>query len=323
MAVAAAALAVGLAACGGGGSSSSSSSSSGGETSEGGGSGGEPVKIAVILKDAAAPYWHFAEEGAEEGAAALGSKAEVSYVGVKSEEDAPGQISAIENAVTGGAKGIVIAPTVPEALIPILEKVSGEGVKVIVIDQKIEGFEATSTISTNNVKGGELGATAMLEALKQGEVGIISGPPGLEGTDERAEGFVNGVKGKLDVVAELPSPCDTPTGVKDAENMITAHPHIAAIYSVCGLPALGAVQAVKGAGLLGKITLVGWDANTSEAQLENIESGIEFAGVAQHPEFMGKTGVEYAYKASMGESVPTKVESPTSLITKANVAEYK
>jgi ABC-type sugar transport system substrate-binding protein len=105
--------------------------------------------------------------------------------------------------------------------------------------------------------------------------------------------------------------------------MITGHPNLAAIYSVCGLPALGAVQAAKGAGLIGKITLVGWDANTSDAQLKNIETGIEFAGVAQHPEYMGKTGVEYAYQASIGESVPKKVESPTSLVTKANVAEYK
>lgn len=313
----AAVIALGLSACGGDSSSDTSSASTGG-----GDEGGDPVKIAVVLKDASAPYWHAAQEGAEEAAQALGGKVEVTIGGVETETDSQGQVDNVENAVTAGAEAIVIAPTEPESLKPALEKVSAEGIKVITIDSPVPDFDAVSTIATNNFEGGEEAFTAMSKILPEGEVGIISGPPGLGVTDERAEGFEKlAAGGKIKVVAVLGSQCDQPTGVKDAENMITAHPNLAGIYAVCGEPATGAAQAIKGAGLTGEVKLVGFDA--SEAEIPLIESGLEDASVAQHPEKMGKLGVEYAYKSMQGESVPKEVNSGIEIVTKANVADFK
>ena len=315
------ALTIFASACGGGGSSSTSSS---GDTESADSGSGELTKIAVVLKDATAPYWLKAKEGAEEAAKNYAGKAEFDITAGTSETDVESQIQKVENALNSGVEGIVISPDT-EQLDPVLSKALSEGVKVVTIDAPEALKGEVPFVGTNNVAAGEEGFEAVSQAIGgKGEVGVIGGAPGVHSVEERVEGFQKGAEGsEIEIVSELGTKeCDEASGVKAAENMITANPDLAAIFSGCGNPAAGAAQAIKGANKVGKIKLVGFDA--SEAEIPGIESGIEVASVAQFPNKAAEVGVEIVYNMIHGKEPAEEVTFiPTELITKANLSTVK
>ena len=78
--------------------------------------------------------------------------------------------------------------------------------------------------------------------------------------------------------------------------------------------ALGAMEAITGAGK--KIVVVGFDA-TDDA-IESIKAGQMAATIAQQPELIGSTAVDYAIKLIAGESIPKSVPVEVTLVTKEN-----
>ena len=107
LAAAAAAVAVALAACG---SSSSSSSSASSGSSTPAASGGK-VGVALILKTFANPFFVAMKDQANAEAAKIGVSLTVSAG--KQDGDVPTQVTAIENAISAGNKGILITPNGP------------------------------------------------------------------------------------------------------------------------------------------------------------------------------------------------------------------
>jgi len=116
--------------------------------------------------------------------------------------------------------------------------------------------------------------------------------------------------------------CDETKGLNAAGDLLTANPDITAIYSACGPPAIGALQAIKNAGIAdGKITVVGFDASPDE--IKAILAGSEAASVAQFPAKMGSLGLETAWKAATGQTVEKSVDTGTQMVTKDNAATFK
>jgi len=116
--------------------------------------------------------------------------------------------------------------------------------------------------------------------------------------------------------------CDQTKGLNAATDILTANPDLTAIYSACGPPALGALTAIKNAGLAaGKVVLVGFDASGGE--IDAILAGDQAGSVAQFPAKMGSMGVEAAYKAAKGESVAPNIDTGTQMVTKDNAAQFK
>ena len=85
---------------------SSLGSGSGGSGSASSGSGGT-VKVALILKEFTNPYWISVEKSAEAAAAKQGIQLEVTAG--NSDDDTTSQISQIDDAISAGDKGIIIA----------------------------------------------------------------------------------------------------------------------------------------------------------------------------------------------------------------------
>ena len=123
-------------------------------------------------------------------------------------------------------------------------------------------------------------------------------------------------KSQIKVVSKLETDCDQTKGASAAQTMLTANPHLTAIYSACGPPALGAIQSIKNAGIkCGGIILVGFDGLPPEVKA--VKAGCESATVAQHPDKIGSLGIATLYAAVLGKTVPKNVDTGTSIITKA------
>jgi ABC-type sugar transport system substrate-binding protein len=245
----------------------------------------------------------------------------ISFAQGKAATDDAGEIAAIQDLVAKGVRGIAITPTSP-AVIPALNKAVAKGVKVVLMDNDLPTWKKkTAVVSTNNLKGGTLAGKWLATKLKAGDtLGILQGVPGVPALDDRVNGMLAGLgakKSQIKVVSKLETDCDQTKGASAAQTMLTANQNLTAIYSACGPPALGAIQSIKNAGIkCGGIILVGFDGLADEVKA--VKAGCESATVAQHPTKIGSLGIATLYSAVLGKKVLKKVDTGTSLITKAN-----
>ncbi len=284
-----------------------------------------PVSAQSILVDmkgpgAGNPFWAAVERGAIEKGKELG--VEVIVLAPPTESDVAAQISQIEDQLAKGIKGLVLAPTDPNALAPVVDEAVADGVPVVFIDTKGSN-EGITYIGTDNEAGAALAAKHICENVPPGsDVALITGIVTQSTGKARADGGRTGLTGcGLKIVAEQTGEWDRAKGLAVMENIITGNPNIAAVFASNDNMALGAVEALKSAGMLDKVMVVGFDANPDAAQ--SILAGEMRASVAQSPANMGAFGVESALKLGKGEKLPAVIDTGTILVTKENADQYK
>ncbi|MBM4424371.1 MAG: substrate-binding domain-containing protein [Chloroflexi bacterium] len=278
-------------------------------------------KILVNMKGPGGgnPFWAAVEAGAIAAGEATGM--EVTVMAPPAESDVPAQIAQIEDALVKGVDGIAIAPTDPAALAPVIQKALDQGVKVVFIDTKGQN-EGVTFIGTNNEVGAALAGDYLCKTLKAGDkVAILQGIITQSTGQARAEGSKAALTAcGMDVVAEVPAEWDTAKAQAAMEDILTKNPDLKGVFASNDNMALGAVEAIKGAGLNGKIVVVGFDANPNAAAA--VLAGDMSATVAQAPSNMGKFGVESLIKLLNGETIDPIIDTGTVLVTKENAADY-
>ena len=189
------------------------------------------------------------------------------------------------------------------------------GVRVISVDRAVNGVEIDCQIASDNVKGAEMATQYIVDQLGEGvKAAELEGVPGASAAIDRSAGFHNIADSKLNVVAKQTANFDRTQGMSVMENMLQAHPDIQAVFAANDEMALGAVEAVSGAGK--KIMVVGFDA-TDDA-IEAIKAGRMAATIAQQPDLIGKTAVENAVKLINGQGIAPSIPVEVTLITAAN-----
>ena len=90
----------------------------------------------------------------------------------KFDNDNASQVTAIENMVTAGAKGILIVPADSKAIVPSIKKARDAGVLVIALDTPTQPTDAADALfATDNFKAGFLiGQYAKAAAGRQGRL---------------------------------------------------------------------------------------------------------------------------------------------------------
>lgn len=280
----------------------------------------ETVLLSMKGPGAGNPFWAAVEAGAKEKAAELG--VDLVVLAPPTESDVQAQIAQVEDQLVKNIDALAIAPTDPNALAPIVDAAIKQGVGVVFVDTK--GInEGVTFIGTNNEVGAALAADFICKNIPSGsKVAILQGIITQSTGQARADGAKKGLTDcGLDVVAEQPADWDTAKAQAAMENILTGNPDLAAVFASNDNMALGAVEALKSAGMLDKVMVVGFDANPNAA--ESILAGEMTASVAQNPTNMGRFGVEYALKVKKGEKIDPVIDTGTVLVTKDNAAEYK
>ena len=237
--------------------------------------------------------------------------------------DIDGQIAQIESMVTQGVKGIAITPVDP-TVASALDKAIAAGVPVVLMDNSIPNWKGqTALATTNNLEAGKIAGAYLKTVLKDGDkLGILQGVPGVPALDDRVNGMLEALKGvNANIVGKGATNSTEELGINVAQDLLTAHPDLKAIYAACGPPAAGAAQAIKNAKLDHKVILVGFDFCCGEA--EAMTAGGEDASVAQFPTKMATLGVEALMKAIKGEKVESLIDSGAALVTPDNMAKFK
>ncbi len=280
----------------------------------------ETIVVGMKGPGAGNPFWAAVERGAREKGAELG--VEVVVLAPPTESDVAAQIAQLEDQLAKGVDGIVLAPTDPNALAPVVDEAIADGVPVVFIDT-LGINEGVTYIGTDNQMGASLAATHICENTESGsDVAILQGIITQSTGKARADGSNSGLSAcGLNIVAEQPAEWDRAKGLAATENIITANPNLKAVFASNDNMALGAVEALKNADMLNQVFVVGFDANPDAA--ESVLAGEMSATVAQNPYNMGAIGVESVMTLIQGGSLDPVIDTGTVLVTMDNAEGYK
>jgi ribose transport system substrate-binding protein len=285
----------------------------------------EKPTIPVIVKDTTSSYWQTVFAGARKAAKEL--NVNVTELGAQSEGDVNGQVSILENAVSGNPAAVVISPTQQTALGKPIDE-AAKKVKIIGIDSAADSNSFTSFLQTDNEKGGRIAADALAAAIEakygkaEGQVALINFLPGVGSLQARDKGFKEQLAAKypgLKLVAEKVADGQAVTGLNIMTDLITAYPDLRGVFSDALFIGQGAGQAIAENKAGDRIKFVTFDSDNK--LIGFLKDGAIAALVVQDPFRMGYDGVKTALAASKGEKVEKTIDTGVTVITKENMEE--
>ncbi|MFR6348939.1 MAG: substrate-binding domain-containing protein [Enterocloster aldenensis] len=269
--------------------------------------------IALITMDSIDQHWVTLNEGAQKAAGELGVT--VQFMAPNTKDDAQ-QIECVNNAVSAGAKAIIVAANGPDAISSALKEAQSSGVKIVYVDSPAN-VDAEATFSTDNKAAGKTAGEEMLKALSaagvtSGSIGIINVNAATDSCVMREEGFRAAFEGKGFTLLETQyGEGDAAKSQSIAENYITQG--VVGIFGCNEGSTTGAGNAIKASG---KDGIIGVGFDKSDAILGLIDDGYLLCTMAQNPDVMGYEGVKAAVAAVGGESLGGKVtDTGVSVLT--------
>ncbi|MDX3225163.1 sugar ABC transporter substrate-binding protein [Streptomyces sp. ME19-01-6] len=294
-----------LTACGSGSGSASTGS-------------GKGVKVGLITKTDTNPFFVKMKEGAEKAAKENG--VQLTTAAGKFDGDNAGQITAIENMVASGVKGILITPSDSKAIVPAIEKARAKGVLVIALDSPTEPQSAVDALfATNNFKAGQLIGEYAKAAMKgkQAKIATLDLAPGVAVGVQRHDGFLKGFGvGEKDpsVVCSQDTGGDQAKGQTAMENCLQKAPGINVVYTINEPAALGAYTALKAKGREKDVLIVSVDGGCTGTKA--VKDGKIAATSQQYPLKMAAEGVKaVATYAKDGKKASGYTDTGVTLIT--------
>jgi fructose transport system substrate-binding protein len=261
------------------------------------------VKVGLITKDATNPFFVKMHAGAN--AAAKKAGAELIYAAGKSSSDNAGQITAIENMVTAGVKGILITVADAKAENAAIAQARAKGVLVIALDSPTSPTTAVDALfATNNFNAGVFIGKYARAATKGKKVTIamLDEHAGSSVGALRHNGFLKGfgIKKNDKQIACVANGGGQQTQSQPAmENCLQKNPNINVLYTINEPSAAGAWTALKKAGKTkNAVTIVSVDGGC--AGVRNVRAGVIDATSQQYPLRMASLGVAAVVKFANG-----------------------
>jgi len=292
-------------------------------TGSGGGDGGRSAgkRIDVIIKASDSSFWQSMLAGAKQAGGDFGL--EVSLFGPTSETDVGQQVQLVENSISRGVDGIVLAPNSSSALNNVIDRARKDGIKVVVVDTQVstasDGF-----IGTDNIKAAEQAGMKLCELAKaanrtSGNVLVESSVAGVQVLTDREKGFRTGLGNcpDLKVVGPRFNNNDINTAASQVNDAITADPNLVAIFAANNTSGVGTARAIKDNNAAGRIPVVSFD--TDPQQVAALGDGSLDLLVVQNPYFFGYQGVVEAGMATVGSIPPRDLDPGAVLADKSNM----
>ena len=255
-----------------------------------------------------------------------GAQAKAKALGVTLNFQGPDQFDAslqtpIVNAVAAKKPdAVLVAPTDTKAMYAPIKALSDNGTKVALVDTTLEQADfAVSQIASDNEGGGKAAANTLAKLIGgKGKVFVVNVKPGISTTDLRGKGFQEGAKAAgLTYVGQQYDNDDAAKAAAVTKAELAKDPDLKGIFATNLFSAEGAATALREAGKLGKVKIVGFDAGPK--QVEDLKQGLVQALIAQKPAEIGADGVQQAYNALTGKPTEKKIGTGFTSVTKANL----
>lgn len=294
------------------------SGSSGAAEGKGGGT------IAIITVDIANPFWKAEVEAAQSKAKELGYETTVDA----HQNDPDKQQQYIDGAIAKKVNAILLDPAGAKESVGAVQKATDAGIPVFLINAEItEQGIAKSQIVSNNAQGATLGAEYWVKQMgDKGKYVELFGQPTDNNAHVRSEGYkaVISQYPDLKLVQTETANWDRAQGKQKMEIMLQAHPDITGVISGNDEMALGAISALKDAGKLDKVKVLGFDG--SGDAVAAVKDGSLVATVLQpivEATKLAVTQIDSFLRTGKTGSDTEKQALDCVLITKDNADQFK
>lgn len=273
----------------------------------------EPAEITVGLSVSTLSNPFFVS--LEEGVNTLATENGTQVISVDAQDDSAKQSNDVDDLIQQGVDVLLINPVDSAAITPAVEAANSAGIPVIMVDRATDAGEYVTLVASDNVAGGEMAAQYIVDQVGENASTLqLEGVPGASATNERGEGFTNVAETSLNVLDSQTANFDRAEGLTVMENMLQGNSDVQAVFAQNDEMALGAIEAIEGAGLSNQITVVSFDG--TEGGIKAVEDGSLAATIAQQPDEMGRLALQAAYDFYAGQEIPVKIDSPLELVTK-------
>lgn len=287
-------------------------------------SGNTPYRIGFAVNDLTNPV--FANVATK--LKALGDQNNVQITTLDCGSNASKQITQVENFIQTGMNAIVIQCSDPNALKTVLKKARDKGIKVLAWDDDLGDSDDAAWLIKNYDLGTLIGeAAAKWINDKQGgnaEVAILN-YPSLAILVERAKGITDAIAKNAPnaKVVATSSAINTTQGMSATETILQAHPNVKVIVCIGDGGAVGAAEAVKGAGkLTDDFGIFSADA-TDEALSNMMNGGAIRTSVSEGTTSGVATDIfNNTMKLIKGESVPKQIYRVLTPVSIDNAKDF-
>lgn len=280
------------------------------------------ARIAIVVSTLNNPWFVVLANTARQEAQRRGYAATI----FDSQNDPAKETANFENIVAAGYRAVLFDATDAKGSVLNATRASRAGVPVFAMDREIDSKEAAvSQIISDNYAGAEaVGEYFVRQVGERGRYVELLGLVGDNNTWNRSRGFhsvVDRYPG-LRMVAQQSAEFDRGRALDVMESVLQAHPDIQAVFCGNDAMALGAYQALLGAGRAQTVRVFGFDG--SQDAIRAISEAKMSATAMQYPQVMAATAAEFADRYLRGErGLPRRVAVAVDLVTSRNAASFR
>lgn len=290
---------------------------------------GEDRKIGFSVYDMQYSFFQTMEDGTRQAVESAGYGYELH----DEKSDESQMVSGSQALIDGGVDALIISPFKPDALGPIIASAKAAGIPVVVNDIGGGGTDYDVIVISDNANGGVAAADEMDRLLTERaapkQVASITCQPDAVYAARRNEGFeTRMVELGYEVVASLNANSNADEAYTVMQDILSANPDVAGVFSCNDPMAVAAANAILDAGKspVDDIVVIGFNADPEA--LEAIAQGNLAGTVAQFPFVMGELTVELATKLMDGETLDfdnpadREIFAPIVLVTADNLETF-
>lgn len=245
-------------------------------------------------------YWQAYRVGLENACEELGVTAK--FLGDDGLE-ADAMCAILETAINDPTTaGIIMPGHFPEAYAPYYEMAWEKGIPVVTVTQDVPNSKRITWIGTDYVKYGAIMMDQAAEAT--GEKGDVIVSNALSAGSSSAEDIMTGIRSQVEkypnmkIVAEVDDQSDAAVAATKIGAALLANPDTAVVIGGQAPSAVGAVTAIKEAGLSGQVQVISIDRDA--ATLEYVKNGDIYSTVAGKQYTEAYYGMKICYDFNHG-----------------------
>jgi ribose transport system substrate-binding protein len=244
------------------------------------------------------------------------------------------QADQIETLIQEKPDVLVVLPNEGEALTPVAQKATDQGIQVINIDREFSSPSAYHTvIGGDNYGIGVQAGNFFADQLQcKGNVVEIQGVAGISVTEQRSKGFSDQLKKRcndgIKIVASQPADFVPDKGLTVMENILQAQKQIDAVYTHDDDMGEGVASAIENSGRQDEMWMTG--AGGSKAVMERVKEGGLWKATFLYNPAMSADAVYLASLLGQNKGlpgfaapdIPSRITLAATTVTQENVDEF-
>jgi ABC-type sugar transport system substrate-binding protein len=292
----------------------------GDDDSDSAGGGGDSVSVGYVLPGAADPFYREVAKGAL-AEAKNHNDLDLNFQSPTGPLDVQKYVAAMEDVSSTGIEAFALDPYDAELFTPIMQRLIDQGIPVVNQgNPDVPGVDEATIVNTDTEGAMAAGMKSMVDAMGgEGAVGLLEFPGNIVVTKRIELAKTALEEAGIEVVASAPMDCTRVKGANATQDMLQAHSEITGIFAGCGLPGVGAAEAVDQAGE--DVVVYSFDGGVDE--LASIREGKLDGAIRQRPQEIGAKVVQVLEDLARDEPVKDEYLTGFDVVTSVNVKEFE